>query len=120
MPTGKRRVLSTLTAVSASLQETTGRMFSFHSSALPSDALQSQGDGARGPGGRRTGTQALSVRFLKETASVARAKRRKPQAMVLAVEDLIKLRLDVRCAAVPTRTTRLRSRRCCAPSQRNS
>ena len=37
------------------------------------------------------GPQALSVRFLKETASVARAKRRKPQAMVPVVEDLIKL-----------------------------
>ena len=37
--------------------------------------------------------------FLKETASVARAKRRKPQAMVPVVEDLIKL-LDSSSAAL--------------------
>ena len=43
--------------------------------------------------------QALSVRFLKETASVARAKRRKPQAMVPVVEDLIKL-LDASSATL--------------------
>ena len=47
----------------------------------------------------RKGPQALSVRFLKETASVARAKRRKPQAMVPVVEDLIKL-LDSSSAAL--------------------
>jgi cold-shock domain protein len=39
------------------------------------------------------------VRFLKETASVARAKRRKPQAMVPVVEDLIKL-LDASSATL--------------------
>ena len=38
-------------------------------------------------------------RLLKETASVARAKRRKPQAMVPVVEDLIKL-LDSSSAAL--------------------
>ena len=42
---------------------------------------------------------AWSIRSLKETASVARAKRRKPQAMVPVVEDLIKL-LDSSSAAL--------------------
>ena len=70
-----------------------GSQVFLHSSALPVGGAHpragarveySVADGRKGP-------QALSVRFLKETASVARAKRRKPQAMVPVVEDLIKL-----------------------------
>lgn len=41
-------------------------------------------DGRRGP-------QAISLTFLEEQPSVQRAQRRKPQDMVVVVEDLIKL-----------------------------
>lgn len=64
-----------------------------HASALP------EGAPAPKPGTRveygvadgRKGPQALSVRVLSEAPSVVRNQRRKPQAMVPVVEDLIKL-----------------------------
>lgn len=64
-----------------------------HASALP------EGAAAPKPGTRveygvadgRKGPQALSVRVLTEAPSVVRNQRRKPQAMVPVVEDLIKL-----------------------------
>ena len=67
-----------------------------HASALP------EGAPAPRPGTRveygvadgRKGPQALSVRVLEEAPSVVRNQRRKPQAMVPVVEDLIKL-LDI-------------------------
>lgn len=72
-----------------------------HASALPEDGV------APRPGTRveygiaegRRGPQALSVRILKEAPSVARSQRRKPQAMVPVVEDLIKL-LDASSASL--------------------
>lgn len=64
-----------------------------HASALP------EGEPTPKPGARveygvadgRRGPQALSVRILKEAPSVARNQRRKAEAMVPVVEDLIKL-----------------------------
>ncbi|WP_115726685.1 cold-shock protein [Actinomyces culturomici] len=64
-----------------------------HASALP------EGAPAPKPGTRveygvadgRKGPQALTVRVLAPSKSVSAARRRKPQAMVPVVEDLIKL-----------------------------
>ena len=92
MPTGKVRFFDADRGFGFIAGDDGADVF-LHSSALPVDhpsprvgarVEYSVADGRKGP-------QALSVRFLKETASVARAKRRKPQAMVPVVEDLIKL-----------------------------
>ena len=100
MPTGKVRFFDADRGFGFIAGDDGADVF-LHSSALPADARSprvgasveySVADGRKGP-------QALSVRFLKETASVARAKRRKPQAMVPVVEDLIKL-LDSSSAAL--------------------
>jgi CspA family cold shock protein len=64
-----------------------------HSSALPSGVISLK------PGQRvefgvvegRKGQQALSVRPLEAPPSVVKAKRKKPDEMVMIVEDLIKL-----------------------------
>lgn len=86
MPTGKVRFFDADRGFGFITGDDGADVF-LHSSALPSDAPSprvgarveySVADGRKGP-------QALSVRFLKETASVARAKRRKPQAMVPVV-----------------------------------
>ena len=96
MPTGKVRFFDADRGFGFIAGDDGADVF-LHSSALPADHANprveySVADGRKGP-------QALSVRFLKETASVARAKRRKPQAMVPVVEDLIKL-LDSSSAAL--------------------
>ncbi|WP_026459941.1 cold-shock protein [Schaalia suimastitidis] len=64
-----------------------------HASALPEN-LPNPRKGLRveyGVADGRKGPQALSVRPLAEQPSVARNQRRKPEAMVPVVEDLIKL-----------------------------
>ncbi len=64
-----------------------------HASALPEDAPAPKA-GTRveyGVADGRKGPQALSVRVLPQKRSVSAARRRKPQAMVPVVEDLIKL-----------------------------
>lgn len=64
-----------------------------HASALPEDAPNPR-KGTRveyGVAEGRKGPQALSVRVLAEVPSVARNQRRKPEAMVPVIEDLIKL-----------------------------
>ncbi|WP_022867469.1 cold-shock protein [Schaalia vaccimaxillae] len=64
-----------------------------HASALPVDAPNPR-PGTRveyGIADGRKGPQALSVRIVAEAPSVAQNRRRKPQAMVPVVEDLIKL-----------------------------
>jgi CspA family cold shock protein len=63
------------------------------SSALPSD-LPALRKGQRvefGVVAGRRGDQALSVRLLESPASVVKARRKKPDQMVVIVEDLIKL-----------------------------
>ena len=68
-----------------------------HASALPEGAPTPK-PGTRveyGVADGRKGPQALSVRVLSETPSVQRNQRRKPEAMVPVVEDLIKLLDDV-------------------------
>jgi cold shock protein len=68
-----------------------------HSSALPSGVTSLK------PGQRvefgvvegRKGQQALSVRTLEAPPSVVKAKRKKPEEMVIIVEDLIKLLDDI-------------------------
>ena len=89
MPTGKVRFFDADRGFGFITGDDGADVF-LHSSALPSD-VRSPKVGARveySVADGRKGPQALSVRFLKETASVARAK---PQAMVPVVEDLIKL-----------------------------
>ena len=64
-----------------------------HASALPADTPNPR-PGTRveyGVADGRKGPQALSVRVIAQAASVAQNRRRKPQAMVPVVEDLIKL-----------------------------
>jgi CspA family cold shock protein len=64
-----------------------------HASALPED-VPAPRPGTRveyGVADGRKGPQALSVRVLRDAPSVSRAQRRKPQAMVPVVEDLIKM-----------------------------
>lgn len=64
-----------------------------HASLLPADVPNPR-PGARveyGVAEGRRGPQAISVHFLEETPSVQKVQRRKPQDMVVVVEDLIKL-----------------------------
>ncbi|WRS31117.1 cold shock domain-containing protein [Actinomycetaceae bacterium MB13-C1-2] len=64
-----------------------------HASLLPAD-VPSPRPGTRveyGVAEGRRGPQAISVRFLDDSASAQKAHRRKPQDMVMVVEDLIKL-----------------------------
>ncbi|QWW19928.1 cold shock domain-containing protein [Schaalia sp. 19OD2882] len=70
-----------------------GAQVFLHASALPADVPNPR-KGARveyGVADGRKGPQALSVRFLADSPSVARNQRRKPEAMVPVIEDLIKL-----------------------------
>ncbi len=72
-----------------------------HASALPEDAPAPK-PGTRveyGVADGRKGPQALSVRILAPKKSAAAARRRKPQAMVPVIEDLIKL-LDASSAGL--------------------
>jgi CspA family cold shock protein len=64
-----------------------------HSSALPSDvtALKSGQRVEFGVIEGRRGQQAMQVHVLDAPPSVSRAKRKKPDEMVILVEDLIKL-----------------------------
>ncbi len=64
-----------------------------HASALP-EGVTAPRPGTRveyGVADGRKGPQALSVEILQDTPSVSRNHRRKPQAMVPVIEDLIKL-----------------------------
>lgn len=64
-----------------------------HASALPEDvdALKPGTRVEYGVADGRKGPQALSVRVIAPKQSTASARRRKPQAMVPVIEDLIKL-----------------------------
>lgn len=70
-----------------------GREVFLHASALPDD-LPAPRAGQRveyGVADGRRGPQAISVRAIQTTPSLARAHRRKPEDMVPVVEDLIRL-----------------------------
>ena len=69
-----------------------GEQVFLHSSALPEGVIPRPGTRVEyGIADGRKGPQALSVRVIAAPHSVARAQRRKPEAMVSVVEDLIKL-----------------------------
>ncbi|PID97841.1 MAG: cold-shock protein [Actinobacteria bacterium] len=92
MPTGKVKFFDTERGFGFIAGDDDVEVF-LHASALPEDA-QAPKPGTRveyGIADGRKGPQALAVHILSSSPSVARAGRRKPQAMVPVVEDLIRL-----------------------------
>jgi CspA family cold shock protein len=67
-----------------------------HSSALPADTVLRSGQRVEfGVAEGRRGVQALQVRVLDPTPTVAKVSRKNPDEMVLLVEDLTKLLDDL-------------------------
>ncbi len=91
MPTGKVKFFDVERGFGFITGEDGEQVF-LHSSALPEGVLPRPGTRVEyGIADGRKGPQALSVRVISTPHSVARAQRRKPEAMVSVVEDLIKL-----------------------------
>ncbi|MCI9888990.1 cold-shock protein [Micrococcales bacterium 31B] len=92
MPTGKVKFYSADKGFGFIAGDDAAEVY-VHASALPAGVqelkpgMRVDYDVAEG----RKGAQALSVRLLEEAPSIARAKRKKPEDMVVIVEDLIKL-----------------------------
>ncbi len=92
MPTGKVKWFDNEKGFGFIAREGGGDVF-VHSSALPAGVTQLK-PGQRvefGVAEGRRGEQALSIRILEPTPSVAPAKRKDPEDMVVIVEDVIKL-----------------------------
>ncbi len=92
MPTGKVKWYDAGKGFGFLTRDDGGEVF-VHSSALPADT-QALRAGQRVEFGiveGRKGAQALQVRLLEPPPSMTKASRKKPDEMVLLVEDLIKL-----------------------------
>lgn len=75
------------------IQGDDGARVYLHASLLPED-VKAPRPGTKveyGVAEGRRGPQAISVNFVEEAPSVQKAQRRKPQDMVVVVEDLIRL-----------------------------
>jgi cold shock protein len=92
VPTGKVKWYDTEKGFGFLANDEGGDVF-VHSSALPNgvDSLKGGQRVEFGVAQGRRGEQALSVRLLDPAPSVARSSRKKPDEMVVIVEDLIKL-----------------------------
>lgn len=93
MPTGKVKWFDTEKGFGFLSRDDGGSDVFVHSSALP-EGVPSLKQGVRVEFGvveGRRGEQALSVRVLDPLPSVAKAMRKKPDELVVIVEDLIKL-----------------------------
>ena len=102
MPTGKVKWFDAAKGFGFLSQEDGPDVY-VHADALPAGAAKTLKAGTRvefGIAQGRRGDQALQVRILDAPASVARnqraAQRRKPEEMVLIVENVIKLLDDIR------------------------
>lgn len=96
MPTGKVKWYDTEKGFGFLTRDDGGDVF-VHQSALPS-GVTSLRSGQRvdfGVAEGRRGQQALSVRLLEQPPAAGRAPRKKPDEMVVIVEDLIKLLDDM-------------------------
>lgn len=92
VPTGKVKWYDNTKGYGFLTRDDGGEVF-VHSSALPEDATSLR-NGQRVEFGvveGRKGAQALQVKILDAPKSVAKAMRKKPDEMVMLVEDLIKL-----------------------------
>lgn len=95
MPTGKVKWFDTEKGFGFLASDDGDEVF-LHASALPADTALNPGDRVEfGVIDGRKGKQALSVIVLEPTTSVAKARRRPPEAMTPLVEDLIRLLDDL-------------------------